>query len=245
MSTVCNPRKRERSGDSESEEIDECLSVDTLDAIGKASQRKKGSTIDHSDYPAEGKSIYLNIKKLLNKKVAVAAHLKETKSKLESGKFPNFVNFRATPFGGSGNMDYITSLSNIVVKAKRDLTLLYCENLAASYRDTKNLIDLKMNELNNILSEEQFDEVYKYLKTGYKIAGQKAANKALVPFRDRPKFFPRWKPSYDKRTPPETPSKSTQPQKPRTPREPKASGNKDAIVKLTTLLAELLKKQNK
>jgi hypothetical protein len=209
--TVVNPLKRKKNGDVEADFLDECLSADTLDAIGKNRPSKRSSTaVDRSEYPKEGKAIYLNTKKLLNKKVAIAAHLKVTKGKLESGKFPNFVNFKATPFGGAGDLDYITSWSDIVVKAKRDLTLLYCDKLAATYRDTKNLIDLNMAELQNILSDEQFDEVFKYLKSGYKIAGKRAASKALVPFKERPKNFPRRKQPSGNQPPRRIASQKTQ-----------------------------------
>jgi hypothetical protein len=131
-----------------------------------------------------------------------------------------------------------------VVKAKRDLTLLYCDKLAATYRDTKNLIDLNMAELQNILSDEQFDEVYKYLKSGYKIAGKRAASKGLVPFKERPKNFPRRKQPSGNPPPRKIASQKSQARNPIPLRETQSSQNKDEITKLTTLLAELLKKHN-
>jgi hypothetical protein len=69
------------------------------------------------------------------------------------------------------------------MRCKRELTLLYVDHLRSNYRDIKNSIDLNMLALENTLDEDQFQEVFDYLKAGYKLAGPKAVTKAKHPFK--------------------------------------------------------------
>jgi hypothetical protein len=69
------------------------------------------------------------------------------------------------------------------MRCKQELTLLYVDHLCSNYRDIKNSIDLNMLALENTLNEDQFQEVFDYLKAGYKLAGPKAVTKVKHAFK--------------------------------------------------------------
>jgi hypothetical protein len=176
--------KKRKAARQEVRDESDAISADTLDALNyQASKKRTITAADRSNYPPEAKKVYLDTKKLLTKKVATAANIKATNAKLEEGAFPNFIGFKCLPHGAQGDLDYISNWNAIVMRCKRELTLLYVDHLRSNYRDIKNSIDLNMLALENTLDEDQFQEVFDYLKAGYKLAGPKAVTKAKHPFK--------------------------------------------------------------
>jgi hypothetical protein len=136
-------------------DLEDTLSADTLEVLtSRAPPSKIQCTADRSRYPIESKSIYLKVKRLLHKKISVAAHLKKVNESLDKGQFPNAMNFRCAPYGANGDMDYVTAWADITSRCKKDLTALYLDKLRSQYRDIKNEIQLNMLELEQILEED-------------------------------------------------------------------------------------------
>jgi hypothetical protein len=164
---VDTSNKKRKAAIQEVRDESDALSADILDDLNyQASKKCIITAADRSKYPPEAKKVYLDTKKLVTKKVANAAHIKATNVKLEEGSFPNFISFTCLPHGAQGDRDYISNWNAIVVRCKRELPLLYVDHLLSHSGDIKNSIDLNMLSLKNTLNDDQFQEVFDYLKAG-------------------------------------------------------------------------------
>jgi hypothetical protein len=181
------PNKKRKFDLENVEDLNDQLSVDTLDALSKSRAKPtKRSKVDRTSYPEDSKAIYLKLKKLYVKKLRLASHIRETTAQLKDAKFPHVKDFKCAPLGAGGDLDYLTEWASIVSCCKKDLTLLYLEHLKANYRDVKNEINLNLFQLEELLDDEQYKEVISFLKTGYKMAGTKAAERAKSNFLEAP-----------------------------------------------------------
>jgi hypothetical protein len=139
-------------------------------------------------------------------------------------------------------LDYLTEWASIVATCKKDLTLLYLEHLKASYRDTKNEINLNFFQLEEILEDKQYKEVVSFLKKGYKMAGTKAkAGFREVQAKRAPKSQGMNKQGKPKRPPAgeRKPSARAVNDRPKRRNPPKAD---ESIQQLAALLSKVLNK---
>ena len=218
----------------------ENISNETLQLLEEASSKinpaKKGikrfreespANDNRNQYPNESKPIYLKVKSLHKKKLAIATNLHQIKQGIAENKYPNQANFRCT-YPPNRDETFKKSWQQIIKKCKEDLTFLVIQDLNQKYQETKADIQSNLDQLNNVLNQQQFQETKKFLDDRYKAAMPAAMNRASGKFNRR--FNPRSKP-----TRPNWRGRSAKNQantKPRKGKEPL----KDA---LTALLAQL------
>ena len=136
-------------------------------------------------YPPAAKSHYFKAKNMYRKKLGVATSLHHVKNQLKEGNFTSICNFRCSP-PQSENQDFKTKWTKIVRSCKRELTLLWVEQLNHKYSVVKTSLQAELAELQKILSTEQFSEIKNSLDSKYKDAAKTKVTKKLLSKENNP-----------------------------------------------------------
>ena len=107
------------------------------------------------------------------------------KNQLKEGNFTSICNFRCSP-PQSENQDFKTKWTKIVSSCKRELTLLWVEQLNHKYSVVKTSLQAELAELQKILSTEQFSEIKNSLDSKYKDAAKTKVTKKLLSKENNP-----------------------------------------------------------
>ena len=122
-----------------------------------------------TNYPQASKSVYLKTKTLHRKKLSLATNIHQIKKLLSENKFPLQADFNSkVPM--SRDQAFRNKWVSITNKCKLDLSNLILQDLGNKYQTTKLEIDTNLAELQELLTNNQFMEIKKFLQTKYKQA---------------------------------------------------------------------------
>ena len=157
---------------------------------GSPSTDRESTSSDR--YPPAAKSHYFKAKKLYRKKLGTATSLHHVKNQLKEGNFASICNFRCTP-PQSESQEFKTKWTKIVSSCKRELSLLWVDQLNHKYSMVKTSLQAEMAELQKILSLEQFTEIKNSLDSKYKNAAKTKVSKKLTAKENNPPPYKRRK----------------------------------------------------
>ena len=154
--------------------------ADPLSKKGKGVKRKrilsKAVSPNRGNYPAATKPLYLKAKTLYRMKLNLATNIHSIKNCLKSGTFPVQCYFRSNP-PISSDEDFKKKWMEIVSKSKRELTLLWVDELNRKYSNTKVEIQGTLADMETHLDQEQFKEISDSLTKKFKSAAPTSLQK--------------------------------------------------------------------
>ena len=158
---------------------------DPVSTRGKGMKRKRvmspaTSPDSRGQYPPAAKPLYLRAKNLYRKKLNLATNLHSVRSSLKSGSFPPQCNFRSSP-PESSDASFKQKWVDHTSKCKRDLTLLWTEEMNRKYSGIKGEIQGTLAELETVLDQAQFKEIKDSLTTKFQSAAPATLQKKLKP----------------------------------------------------------------
>ena len=130
------------------------------------------------NYPAATKPFYLKAKTLFRWKLTLATNIHSIKNSLMSGSFPVQCNFRSSP-PISSDEDFKKKWMEIISKIKRELTLLWVDELNRKYSNTKVEIQSTLADMETYLDQDQFKEISDSLTDKFKSAAPSSLQKKL------------------------------------------------------------------
>ena len=156
---------------------------DPVSNKGKGVKRKRilspaVSPDNRGDYPAATKPLYLKAKTLYRRKLNLATNIHAIKNCLKSGTFPVQCNFRSSP-PISSDEEFKKKWMEIVSKSKRELTLLWVDELNRKYSNIKTEIQSTLADMETHLDQEQFKEISDSLTEKFKSAAPTSLQKRL------------------------------------------------------------------
>ena len=162
----------------------------------KATKRKRTDSGDdpNKKYPTEAKPLYLKAKNLYIKKLHLATSVHHIKEELNEGCFPTNMGYKCPP-PNSDSTEFKLNWTRITNQHKRQLTLLWIEELSRKYVICKSDIKKILSNLKIVLSEEQYLEMHTMLEDRYKIAASKKMGKKLQKPEDKKKPQRKGKPT--------------------------------------------------
>ena len=138
------------------------------------SKRKRvGSPIPpHERFPEAAKPLYLKAKNLYIRKLHLATNVHVIKSNLNDGKFPQQMDFKCLPTTND-NAQFSLNWTQAVNVSKRQLTVMWIDELSRKYTVCKSDIRMILENLKETLSSDQFKEMKALLEDRYKEAASK------------------------------------------------------------------------
>ena len=154
---------------------------DPATSKGKGVKRKRilspaASPDNRGNYPAASKPLYLKAKTLFRRKLTLATNINSIKNSLMSRSFPVQSNFRSSP-PISSDEDFKKKWMEIVSKSKRELTLLWVDELNRKYSNTKAEIQSTLADMETHLDQDQFQEISDALTDKFKSAAPSSLQK--------------------------------------------------------------------
>ena len=144
----------------------------------KRTQSPFSPTNNRVDYPAATKPLYLKAKTLYRRKLNLATNIHSIKVSLKSGTFPVQCNFRSSP-PISLDEDFKKKWMEITARSKRELTLLWVDELNRKYANIKVEIQSTLAEMETHLDQHQFKEIQDSLTEKFKSAAPVSLQKRL------------------------------------------------------------------
>ena len=161
------------------------ISDETLDTLNSVShclgrlptednprKRKKrspspGDYPNRDRYPVEAKPIYLRLKNLHKKKLAIASNIKTLESKLQKNVYPTAVDFRFN-INRTRNPKLKEVWSSSIRRCKTEMTQALISDLQTGYNTVKSDIAKQWIELEIHLEADQLREIKDSLSTRFK-----------------------------------------------------------------------------
>ena len=112
---------------------------------------------NRGSYPPATKLLYLKAKNLYRRKLNMATNLHSIRSCLKNGNFPPQCNFRSSP-PESTEEAFKQKCIEITSKCKRQLTLIWADEVNRSYSSVKLDIQSTLSEIETRLDQTQFKE---------------------------------------------------------------------------------------
>ena len=130
----------------------------------KASKRKRTDSGEdpNQKYPNEAKPLYLKAKNLYFEKLHLATSVHHIKEELNEGCFPTNMGYKCQS-PNSDSTEFRLNWTRTTNQHKRQLTLLWIEELSRKYALCKSDIKKVMGNLQIVLSEEQYHEMHTML----------------------------------------------------------------------------------
>ena len=152
---------------------------------GKGLKRKRTQSPATSpdirgNYPPAAKPLYLKAKNLFRRKLNLATNLHTIKNSLKNGTFPPQCNFRSTP-PESTDESFKQKWINLACKCKRELTLLWADEMNKKYSSVKLDIQSTLSELETHLDQAQFKEIKDSLTSKFQSAATTSLQKKMKP----------------------------------------------------------------
>ena len=144
----------------------------------KRQQSPATSPDSRGNYPAATKPLYLKAKTLYRKKLNLATNIHSVKNSLKSGNFPVQCNFKCSP-PVSADEVFKQKWTEATAKCKRDITLLWVEEMNQKYSNIKLEIQSTLSEIEGHLTQEQFKEIQDSLSSKYKTSAPAQLEKKL------------------------------------------------------------------
>ena len=110
------------------------------------------------NYPAVTKPLYLKAKTLCRRKLNLATNIHSIQNSLKTGSFPIQCNFRSTP-PVSTDESFKEKWIGCTAKCKRELTLLWVEEMNSKYSNVNLDIQSTLAEIEKHFNNEQFKEI--------------------------------------------------------------------------------------
>ena len=141
----------------------------------------KSAPDSRGHYPPAAKPLfYLRAKNVYRKKLNLATNLHSVKNSLKSGNFPPQCNFRSSP-PESSDASFKQKWVDLTSKCKRDLTLLWTEEMNRKYSGVKGEIQGTLAELETLLDQAQFKEIKDSLTAKFQSAAPSTLQKKMKP----------------------------------------------------------------
>ena len=158
---------------------------DPVSTKGKGTKRKRTqspatSPDSRGNYPPAAKPLYLKTKNQFRKKLNLATNLHSIKNSLKNGSFPPQSNFRSTP-PESTDECFKKKWIDLTCKCKKELTLLWVEEMNRKYSSVKLEIQSIMSELETHLDQVQFKEIKDSLTSKFQSAAGTSLQKKMKP----------------------------------------------------------------
>ena len=131
-----------------------------------------------SKFPEGAKPLYLKAKNLYIRKLHLATSVHHIKAQLEDGKFPVQVGFKCQP-PSTDSSQFSINWNKTVSGHKRQLTLMWIEELSRKYTVCKSDIRKILENLQAVLSKDHFTEMKRLLDERYKEAASKKLSKKM------------------------------------------------------------------
>ena len=141
-------------------------------------RKRVGSPTPQQRFPEAAKPLYLKAKTLYIRKLHLAASVHVIKENLQDGKFPSQMNFKCLP-PTTDNAQFSLSWTQAVNDTKRQLTVMWIDELSRKYTVCKADIRKVLVNLKETLSGEQFKELKALLDDRYKEAASKKLAKKV------------------------------------------------------------------
>ena len=125
------------------------------------------TTDTRSSYPEQAKPIYLRLKTLHKKKLALASTIKVMEGKLAKNLYPTSLDFKFN-INSTRNPILKDAWSKSVRKCKTEITLALIDDIQRTYNRTKASIAKDMSDLEKLLNKDQFQEIKDSLSNKFK-----------------------------------------------------------------------------
>ena len=136
---------------------------------GKRVDSPATSPDTRGNYPPETKPLYLKAKNLYRRKLNLAVNLHSIKSCLENGNFHSQYNFRGTPLPPESTEEaFKQKWTDITSKCKRELTLIWADEINRKYSNVKLEIQSTLTEMETHLN--QFKKIKDSLSSMFQVA---------------------------------------------------------------------------
>ena len=109
-------------------------------------------------YPVESKTIYLQLKILVKKKVTLAASIKTLEGNLSKNVFPKSVDFKFIT-NSARDPALKARWTTIIQNCKKDLTKAMIDDLYKKYNQVKDTINTKLIEIEGHLEPAQYNQI--------------------------------------------------------------------------------------